>query len=179
MSTPLLSSPPEVVMRMLELADVGPEDVVYDLGCGDGRILIAAVERFNAKEAVGYEIREDVYEKALEEIAKTNLRRRIRAINGDFFRADLSKATVITVYLDSFANEKLRTKLEKEASPGTRIISHDFSTPGWRPVLQQAFEENNNIHTMYLYKVPTSFSAEKPPNSQVISELRRKNCPRI
>ena len=100
---PLLSSPPEVVKRMLEVAEARPGDVVCDLGCGDGRILIVAVEDFKAKEAVGYEIREDVYKNALEEVARMNLQDKIRIINGDFLEADLSRASVITVYLNSLA----------------------------------------------------------------------------
>jgi tRNA A58 N-methylase Trm61 len=143
---------------MLEVAEVGPEDVVFDLGCGDGRILIAAVELFNAKEAVGYENREDVYDEALQNVAKRHLSKKIRVTNDDFFRADLSRATVITFYLDSFADRKLKAKLEEETSPGTRIVSHDFSMPGWRPRLACSFQENNNLHTIYLYAVPESFS---------------------
>jgi SAM-dependent methyltransferase len=159
LSTPLLSSPPAVVTTMLEVAEVGPEDVVYDLGCGDGRILITAVEHFNAKEAVGYELRPDVYRKALEDVAKKHLSKRIVVINDDFFRADISRATVITVYLDNFADQKMKAKLEGGASPGTRIVSHDFPMPDWRPVLEFPFQENGNLHMIYLYAVPKSFSA--------------------
>jgi hypothetical protein len=158
---PLLSSPPEVVKRMLEVAETGPSDVVCDLGCGDGRILIAALEDFNAKEAVGYEIREDVYKNALREVARANLQDRIRIINGDFFEADISTASVITVYLDSFRNERLKLKLERETSSGTRIVSHDYPMPGWQPLREDKFQEDDNNHTIYLYVVPASFFADK------------------
>ena len=158
---PLLSSPPEVVKRMLEVAEARPGDVVCDLGCGDGRILIVAVEDFKAKEAVGYEIREDVYKNALEEVARTNLQDKIRIINGDFLEADLSRASVITVYLNSLANEKLRLKLEREMSPGTRVVSHDYPMPDWQPLREDTFQEDDNIHTIYLYVAPASFSADK------------------
>ncbi len=158
---PLLSSPPKVVKRMLEVAETGPGDVVCDLGCGDGRVLIAAVEDFKAKEAVGYEVREDVYKNALEEVARTNLQDKIKVINGDFFEADLSRASVITVYLDSFRNEKLRLKLERETSPGTRIVSHDYSMPGWQPLREDTFQEDDNSHTIYLYVAPRSFFVDK------------------
>lgn len=129
---------------------------------GDGRILLAAVERFNVKEAVGYEIREDVYQKALQDVARRHLSKRITVINDDLFRADLSKASVITFYLDSFADENLKGKLERETSPGTRIVSHDFSMLGWRPTLECSFEENGSFHMIYVYAVPKSFSREKP-----------------
>jgi 16S rRNA A1518/A1519 N6-dimethyltransferase RsmA/KsgA/DIM1 with predicted DNA glycosylase/AP lyase activity len=159
---PFLSSPPEVVKRMLEVARVGPDDVVYDLGCGDGRILITAVEGFRAKEAVGYEIREDVYRKALEEVANANLCDRVRIIQGDFFEANLSTASVITVYLNSYAHEKLKLKLEKEALAGTRIVSHDFPMPGWRPAIEDTFQSDCGTHTIYLYMARMSASSDKP-----------------
>ena len=153
---PFLSSPPVVVERMLKLAMVRPGDVVYDLGCGDGRILIAAVEGFKAKEAVGYEIRDDVYKKALEEVTKANLQERIRIVNDDFFEADLSRPSVITLYIDSLTNEKLKRKLEKETGPGTRIVSHDFPMPGWQPLIEDTTPDHS--HTIYLYVVPAAFS---------------------
>ena len=153
---PFLSSPPEVVKRMLKLARVGPGDVVYDLGCGDGRILIAAVEGFKAKEAIGYEIRRDVYKRALEEVAKANLQERIRIVNNDFFDADLSRPSVVTLYIDTLTNEKLKRKLEKETWPGTRIVSHDFPMPGWQPLIEDTFPDDS--HTIYLYVVPAAFS---------------------
>jgi len=161
---PFLSSPPEVVKRMLKAAEVGPGDVVCDLGCGDGRILIAAVEVFKAKEAIGYEIRENVYKNAIGEVTRANLRERIRIINRDFFEADLSRASVITVYLNSFTNEKLKLKLEKEASPGTRIVSHDFPMPGWRPLIEDRIQDDYSSHTIYLYVVPAAFCGDKPDN---------------
>jgi tRNA A58 N-methylase Trm61 len=143
------------VRKMLEIAMVGPLDVVYDLGCGDGRILIAAVKDFEAKEAVGYEIREDLYKAALREVERQNLKNRVKIINGDLFNADISNATVITLYLTTTANERLKDKLKSEAKNGTRIVSHDFSISGWEPVRK----ENFNDHTIYLYAIPQSFQA--------------------
>jgi precorrin-6B methylase 2 len=163
---PFLSSPPEVVKRMLKVAGVGPGDVVYDLGCGDGRILIAAVEDFGAKEAVGYEVREDVHKTALNEVIKMNLRDRIEIVNGDFFEAGLSRASVITLYLNSLTNEKLKLKLEKEASPGTRIVSHDYPMSGWRPLIEDTSQDDYESHAIYLYVVPAAFSRDKPRNGQ-------------
>jgi 16S rRNA A1518/A1519 N6-dimethyltransferase RsmA/KsgA/DIM1 with predicted DNA glycosylase/AP lyase activity len=156
---PFLSSPPQVVKRMLKLARVGPGDVVYDLGCGDGRILIAAVEDFKAKEAIGYEVRDDAYKRALEEIAKANLQERIRIVNNDFFEADLSRPSVITLYMDSLTNEKLKRKLEKETSPGTRIVSHDFPMPGWQPLIEDILPDHS--HAIYMYVVPAAFSKKR------------------
>jgi SAM-dependent methyltransferase len=163
-SVPYVPSPEDVVRKMLKLAEVTSGDIVYDLGCGDGRILIAAVESFGAKEAFGYEISEDVYKKALQHVAKVNLQERITIINRDFFEADLSRANVITLYLNNFTNEKLRPKLEKEALPDTSIVSHDFSILNWRPIIQDTFRDEYSVHTIYLYVVPTAFSNESATN---------------
>lgn len=138
------------VKRMLEIADVGPEDVVYDLGCGDGRILIMAAEKFNARKAVGYEIRKDLYKAVLQRIESQNLTKKVTIINGDLFDADISEATVITLYLTYEANKKLKPKLEREAKPSTKIVSHNFEIPGWQPTRK----ENYQGDTIYLYMIP-------------------------
>src|SRR3972149_1436 len=96
---PYVPSEPEVVRKMLDVARVGPEDVVYDLGCGDGRILVMAVKEFGAEKAVGYELKEGLYKSTLGEIEHQKLKDRINLINGDLFEADISQATVITLYL--------------------------------------------------------------------------------
>jgi len=153
---PYFSSSPEVVRKMLEIAKVGPGDLVYDLGCGDGRILIAAVKDFKARGAVGYEIREDVYEIALAEIVKHNLQGKIKLIRGDFFKADISRATVITLYLTTAGNEALKPKLEKEARIGARVVSHNYEIPRWR----LSYVEKFMGHTIYLYKIPTAYSSK-------------------
>jgi 16S rRNA A1518/A1519 N6-dimethyltransferase RsmA/KsgA/DIM1 with predicted DNA glycosylase/AP lyase activity len=152
---PYVSSDPEVVKRMLEVAKVGADDLVYDLGCGDARILTAAVKDFKARGAVGYEIREDVYATALSAIEKLNLQDRIKLVYGDLFNADISNATVIALYLTTSANEKLRGKLEKEARSGTRVVSHDFKMLEW----EASFREDFGTHTIYLYKIPDAFRA--------------------
>ena len=145
---PFIPTSPETARRMLEIAKVGPRDVVYDLGCGDGRILALAAELFKAKKAVGYEIRRDVYKTALQEIRSRNLAGKITIVNGDLFGADLSEATVITLYLSYWANKELKPKLEREAGPGTRVVSHDFEIPGWRPTRKA----RSHGDTIYLYR---------------------------
>lgn len=137
---------------MLEIAGVGPKDVVYDLGCGDARLLILAVELFKAKKAVGYEIRKEVYKTALKKVEARKLREKVTMVNGDLFNADLSEATVITLYLTYGANKRLKPKLEKEVRPGTRIVSHDFEMPGWRSTRK----ERHQGDTIYLYIIPDS-----------------------
>ncbi|MHA2393888.1 MAG: SAM-dependent methyltransferase, partial [Promethearchaeota archaeon] len=98
---PYVPSKPEVVQKMLEIADVKTDDIVYDLGCGDGRILIKAVEAFKVKKAIGYELDKQRYKSTIKEIQRRNLQDRIEIIHGNLFEADLSDATVITLYLTS------------------------------------------------------------------------------
>lgn len=149
-TVPYVPSPPEVVDRMLELAGVTPRDVVYDLGCGDGRLLIAAVKKFGARKAVGYEIRRDLYEELVKKVAKEGLLGRILVYNEDLLNADLSEATVLAIFLTTTANETLKPKLKAELKPGTRIVSHEFTFKDWVP--QKAVELS--WHRIYLYIIP-------------------------
>jgi len=131
---PFVSSSMDNVRSMLELAGVRADDVVYDLGSGDGRIVIAAVRDFEAKRAVGIEQREDLVNKACSEIRRQNLEGRIEIIHGDALLENISEADVVTLYLTSQGNEMLRTKLEKELKPGTRVVSLDYKVSKWKPI---------------------------------------------
>lgn len=124
---PYVPTAPEVVDKMLQMAKVGKQDLVYDLGCGDGRIVIAAAKKYGAR-GVGV----DLDPKRIEE-AESNLReagpevaQRVRFITGDLFQVDISKATVVTLYLLPEINLMVRPKLWKELAVGTRIVSHDY-----------------------------------------------------
>ncbi len=139
---------------MLEVAKASKEDVLVDLGCGDGRILSTAVKDFGVRSASGYEIREDLFKTASGEVEKLNLTNKIHIYNRDLFQADLKDATLITLYLTTYANERLKPKLRAEARPGSRIVSHDFMINGWKP----SRKENYNEHTIYVYSVPESYS---------------------
>lgn len=137
---------------MLELAAVTSEDVVYDLGCGDGRILFSAVNEFAVKHAVGYELRKDLYAKLSDRVVRQGLDERVTIVNDDLLNADISEATVITLYLTTTGNRKLTPKLASEARTGTRVVSHDFSFPDWR----HAVKEDCQNHTLYLYRLPNA-----------------------
>ncbi len=139
---------------MLEVAKASKEDVLVDLGCGDGRILATAVKDFGVRSAAGYEIREDLFKTASGEVEKLNLTNKIHVYNRDLFQADLKDATLITLYLTTYANERLKPKLRAEARPGARIVSHDFMINGWKP----SKKENYNEHTIYVYSIPESYS---------------------
>src|SRR5579872_2672383 len=150
---PYVVSPQQIVDRMLELADPKPGEFVYDLGSGDGRILITAVQRYRAK-AVGIEISEALAKSTTERIQRLGLQNDARVINGDFLNVDLSPADIVTMYLATDANEMLKPNLEKQLKPGARIVSHEYAIPGWKPKLvDREFPEAHN-HVIYLYEIP-------------------------
>ena len=150
---PFVPSRLEVVTRMLSITCVGANDVVVDLGCGDGRVMFSAILDFSARKAIGYEMKRDLCMKVSREIVKKNLQDRAILMNCDLMDADLSEATVITLYLTTSGNERLKPKLLKETRIGTRIVSHDFEMKGWYP----SIKENFRGHILYLYVVPEAF----------------------
>jgi SAM-dependent methyltransferase len=132
---PYVPSTMNRVHRMLKLAEVGPEDLVYDLGCGDGRILVAAARRYGAR-AVGIELDPLRYLWCQSLITVLGLRDRVRIIYGDFYFQDLSPADVVTCYLLQSTNTKLEGKFTQELKPGTRVVSNYFDFPGLYKVRQ-------------------------------------------
>jgi len=148
---PFVPTPEPVVLRMLEMAGVGPDDVVYDLGCGDGRIPILAALKFGAR-GVGVELDEGLFQEASERVRRLGLEDRVKIIHGDLMEVDLSPATVVTLYLLTSANEKVRPNLEKYLRPGARVVSHDFEMLGWKlGKVETLSGENIGGHTIYLY----------------------------
>ena len=149
---PYVNSPARVVDRMLELAKIHPGETVFDLGCGDGRILIAAVQKYQAK-AVGVEISPKVVAQANANIQKAKIEGQARVIQGDLLKADLTGADVVTIYLTTSFNEELRPRLEKFLKPGARVVSHDYAVPGWKPTMVVE-AEGRQKHSIYLYEMP-------------------------
>lgn len=129
---PFVPTPPAVVEAMLKLAGVGPRDFVVDLGSGDGRIVLAAA-RLHKASGVGIEIDQDLVDQANDAARKQGLAERARFVRGDVREADLSRATVLTLYLLPGMMQNLRTKLVSELKPGTRVVSHDFTFDQWKP----------------------------------------------
>jgi len=125
---PWVPSSMKIVNRMMEMAEVGPDDVVYDLGCGDGRILVAAARRYHAR-AVGIEIDPLRYLWCQFLITILGQRKRVRIIFGNFFNKDLSEADVVMCFLMPDALTKLEKKLKQELQPGTRVVSNRFTFP--------------------------------------------------
>jgi protein-L-isoaspartate O-methyltransferase len=150
---PFVTTPHDVVTAMLDLAEVSADDTVYDLGSGDGRIVIAAARR--GARAVGIEIDPELAEQASEAIRDAGLADRAKIRRGDLFKQDLSPATVVTLYLMPNINVQLRPQLEK-LRPGCRIVSHWFSMPGARPVkkIKVRSSEDKIDHDIYLWVTP-------------------------
>jgi len=152
---PFVASPLPVVKQMLTLAQLQPGEILYDLGCGDGRVVIMAAQEFGAR-SVGVEMREDLAKQALGKISELSLDGQVKIINGDMFKVDLAQADVVTLYLTTSANDKVKPKLESELKLGTRVVSHDYEILGWRPVKIDNFCENPRLgypsHTIYVYK---------------------------
>jgi ribosomal protein L11 methylase PrmA len=136
---------------MLEIAKVGEGDIVYDLGCGDGRVVVTAAKDFGVKKAVGVEINDERIREVQDNIKKNGVEGRVQVVKGNFFEVDISEATVVTMFLLTNVNEMLRPKLEKELKPGTRVISHEFEMRGWTPKQVVRVEDGNMTHTVYLY----------------------------
>jgi protein-L-isoaspartate O-methyltransferase len=152
--SPYISTPHAVVLKMLELAGVRDDDTVYDLGSGDGRIVIAAAQRFGAR-AVGVEIRGELAERSSAEIAKLGLQKSARIIHGDMFETDIGPATVVALYQLTAVNKRLRPLLEKNLRRGARVVSCDFQIPGWTPTqVIKATSEAGTEYELFLYVRP-------------------------
>ncbi len=149
---PAFPTPQAVVERMLALADVKPGEMVYDLGCGDGRIVITAATKFSAR-AVGVEIRRDIYEATLARVASLGLADKVRIVHGDALKTDLTSADVVTLYLLTSSNERLRPVLEAQLRPGVRVVSHDFEIRGWKPEQTEKMMLQGRPHMIYAYRM--------------------------
>ena len=136
---------------MLKLAKTTASDVVYDLGSGDGRIVIAAAKKFGAR-GVGVEIDADLIRTATKNAQKAGVADKVTFRREDLFKADLSDATVVTLYLSNSINIRLRGILQKQLKPGTRIVSHRFTFGDWKPEAEQHLEGTS----IYLWTIPTS-----------------------
>ena len=129
---PFITTPPEVVERMLQVAETRADDLVMDLGSGDGRIVIAAARKFGAR-AVGIELDGALVQKSREAARAAQVADKVSFIEGDVLAADISRASVITVYLLPDLMRKLQSRFIQELAPGTRIVSHAFTMAGWAP----------------------------------------------
>ncbi len=129
---PFVATPADVVERMLELAEVRPSDVVYDLGCGDGRIVIAAAQHRGVR-GVGIDLDPQRIEEARRNAKAAGVEHLVAFRVGDALETDVSAATVVTLYLVASLNARLRPRLMSQLRPGARIVSHDFPVGDWEP----------------------------------------------
>jgi SAM-dependent methyltransferase len=140
-----------IVYQMLELAGVTRDDVVYDLGSGDGRIVILAAQKYGAR-GVGIELDPKLVEVSRQVARDAGVDTRVTFIQGDLFAADISEATVVTLFLSPSVNNELEPKLKRELRPGTRIVSHQFLIGKWAP--ERTMPAKDDGTNLYLWRVP-------------------------
>jgi precorrin-6B methylase 2 len=149
---PFVPTPQDVVERMLALAEVGPTDVVYDLGCGDGRIVITAAKKYGAT-GVGVDYDPERIKESEANAKAAGVLGKVKFKQQDARTVDVSPATVVTLYLLSASNLKLRPILTKQLRPGARIVSHAFSMDDWEPIKRDEFTDAMGTQrTLYLWK---------------------------
>ena len=150
---PYYPTPLTIVEKMLDLGELKAGEKMFDLGSGDGRIVIMAAQKYKA-DATGVEMEDDLYRQSMQKIRTLGLEKTARIIHGDIFKQDYSSADMITVYLLPVSNNKLRPLLEKQLKKGTRIVSHDFPFRDWTPVKEINVEDDGEgrSHTLYLYR---------------------------
>jgi len=150
---PYVASMEIVVERLLQLAEIGKDDVLYDLGSGDGRIVIMAAKHFGAR-GVGYELDGELVQRSTEYARRAGVADLVKFHQQDVMTVDLSPATVVTIYLGREANLKLRPALQSQLRPGARVVSHDFDMGDWAPdAVQQVLEESGTTKTLYLWRI--------------------------
>ena len=142
-----VATPQAVVLEMLKVAKVTSQDVVYDLGCGDGRTVITAAKLFGAR-GVGVDIDPERIKESTENAAKAGVTDRVRFVLGDLFTMDMSEATVVFLYLLPDLNEQLKPKLLRELKPGSRVISHEFDMGNWKP------DDSGMVRNVEIYYSP-------------------------
>lgn len=155
LDVPYVPTNPEVVNAMLKMAKVGKNDVVYDLGCGDGRIVIAAAKKHGAT-GIGFDLDPERISEANENARQAGVTDKVKFVNANLFDTDMSSATVITMYLLPEVNMKLRPKI-LALKPGTRIVSHAFDMGDWKP---EKIEYVNG-DTIYFWTVPKKINLSK------------------
>jgi len=150
---PYYPTPETVVEKMLLLGGLKPGEKMFDLGSGDGRVIIMAADKFKA-DATGIELDDDLHKQSSERIQKKGLTRTARIVHGDVMKQDYSPADLLTVYLLPSSNDKLKPLLEKQLKKGTRIVSHDFEFSGWTPEKVESIDDDGEgrSHTLYLYR---------------------------
>lgn len=150
---PFVPTPHEVVAEILRLADVGKADVLYDLGCGDGRIVVTAAKKYGCR-GVGIDIDPERIQDSRKNAAKEGVEDKVKFVEMDLFDADISEASVVTLYLLSRVNIRLRPKLLADLKPGTRVVSHDFDMDEWEADEISYVEDDWETHSVFFWIIP-------------------------
>ena len=150
---PYYPTPETVVVKMLELGGLQPGEKMFDLGSGDGRIVILAARTFQAN-AVGVELDKDLYRQSMERIRNLGLEKSAKIVNGDILKQDYSSADLITVYLLPASNDKVQPLLERQLKKGARVVAHDFEFRSWTPAKVEDIDDDGEgrSHTLFLYR---------------------------
>ncbi len=150
---PYVVTSPEVVDEALRLAGVGKDDLVYDLGSGDGRIVIAAARQYGAR-GIGFELEQDLVHRAEENARLAGVSHLVEFRQQDVLTVDLSPATVVTVYLSAQANLKLRPRMQAQLRPGARVVSYEFNMGDWLPdAFRPVRDESGRVRALYLWRI--------------------------
>lgn len=150
---PYVPTHQDIVYEMLAMARVGPNDVLYDLGSGDGRSVITAAREFGTR-GVGYDIDPERVREATRNARRAGVTDKVKFIQGDIFDADIKEATVVTLYLLPDVNLRLRPKLLSELKPGTRVVSHNYDMGDWVPEQSKRMEIHGSDHFVYFWTIP-------------------------
>lgn len=177
LDVPYVPTPQEVVDQMLTMADVHTGDVVYDLGCGDGRIVITAAKKFGTR-GVGIDLNPERIKEAKENAEKAGVSNLVTFREGDLFQADIREATVVTLYLLPSVNEKLRPKLWRDLKAGSRVVSHNYDMGDWKP------EKKTEIdwHSIFFWTITPEVKdrAGKPSaRYRRLDDLRAQKTPAV
>jgi protein-L-isoaspartate O-methyltransferase len=149
---PAIPTPQFLVDRMLEVGRVKPGEMVYDLGSGDGRVVITAAQHFGAR-AVGVELMPDLVRKARERVVSLGLADRVSIVEGSALRVDLSPADVVTMWFLTNSNDRLRPHLEKQLKIGARVVSNEFPVRGWKAAEMIQIKVGKMDHTIFVYEI--------------------------
>jgi SAM-dependent methyltransferase len=149
---PDFPTPQVVIEKMLQLAHLKPGEMVYDLGSGEGRIVIAAAREFKAR-AVGIELSPELCKSATLHIKALGLENQVKIVQANLLKVDLSPADVVTIYLLTASNELLRPNLERDLKPGARVVSHDYQIRGWKPSAMEKVSAEGRWRTIYVYEM--------------------------
>jgi len=150
---PYYPTPETIVQKMLQLGGLKAGEKMFDLGSGDGRIVIMAAEKFHAN-AVGIELDKELFHQSMDKIQSLRLQKTAKIVNGDVLQQNYSSSDLITVYLLPLSNDKVRPILDKQIKKGTRVVAHDFEFKDWKPEKVETIEDDGegHSHTLYLYR---------------------------